>query len=562
MSEDYRDHAGNPTATLAAVLERLSMLDGMPASRLRDLRSSVTTAARLLGRSPQDIVLDIPALRQGLRRVHPVQARISKKRLSNVLSDLRAALEAVGALPPDLPPMPLSEAWLAFLARGKTPQQVPFLGRLSRYCAATGRNPEDVNDATVAEFRDYLEARLVTSDPHQICRQSCYKFNAIVRANALAIPLLTTSKNVRRSRPLASYPETFQDDLARYLAWRVAAPGWEEDAPARAAAPATIASIKDRVKQALDAAITAGRPVEDFQSLADLANPDTVKMVMQTRRAWNAGQFKPSDHDLAATLLSIARHLPDTPDTEVDRMIRLTTRIRQASGAKGRAMGERSRKQLDQFLYNPENVERLLLLPERLMASVAAQPVTRQAALRVMHATAIAILLACPIRRKNLCHLKIGSSISPTDASASPRFMLELTEAEVKNRVEIKARLGSSTSRIIHRYITKYRKEISPTPNSYLFPAVSGGARNMGHFANSIARTIRDATGLDLSPHGFRHFAAFLYLQAHPGEYATVQKILGHRTLETTLKFYAPLTTASALERYGDLLEAHWGTST
>ena len=58
-----------------------------------------------------------------------------------------------------------------------------------------------------------------------------------------------------------------------------------------------------------------------------------------------------------------------------------------------------------------------------------------------------------------------------------------------------------------------------------------------------------------MTPHQFRHLSAWLYLRRNPGEIVTVQKLLGHRNIKTTINFYAKLDTAQAAQHYDALIE-------
>ena len=57
-----------------------------------------------------------------------------------------------------------------------------------------------------------------------------------------------------------------------------------------------------------------------------------------------------------------------------------------------------------------------------------------------------------------------------------------------------------------------------------------------------------------MTPHQFRHLAAKLYLDAHPGDYETVRRLLGHRSVATTTSFYYELSSMMANQRYGELV--------
>ncbi len=66
-------------ATLQDVLDRLATTD-VAESRRRDLRSAVTSYAKLVDKEPVAIPLDLAALRRTLDRLVPVEAKISAKR--------------------------------------------------------------------------------------------------------------------------------------------------------------------------------------------------------------------------------------------------------------------------------------------------------------------------------------------------------------------------------------------------------------------------------------------------------------------------------------------------
>lgn len=57
-----------------------------------------------------------------------------------------------------------------------------------------------------------------------------------------------------------------------------------------------------------------------------------------------------------------------------------------------------------------------------------------------------------------------------------------------------------------------------------------------------------------MSPHKFRHVGAANYLRHRPGDFVAVQKLLGHKSIKTTLNFYAQLDTATAAKHYDSLI--------
>jgi integrase len=72
-----------------------------------------------------------------------------------------------------------------------------------------------------------------------------------------------------------------------------------------------------------------------------------------------------------------------------------------------------------------------------------------------------------------------------------------------------------------------------------------------------IAGTIQKWTGLRLHTHLFRHLAGFLILRQNPGELETVRLLLGHRSLETTSRFYSGMEQADAFRRYDEIVSRY-----
>ena len=48
--------------------------------------------------------------------------------------------------------------------------------------------------------------------------------------------------------------------------------------------------------------------------------------------------------------------------------------------------------------------------------------------------------------------------------------------------------------------------------------------------------------------------AAFFYLQANPGDCETVKRLLDHKSVDTTMTFYAEFDTLAARRLYTDLI--------
>jgi len=106
-----------------------------------------------------------------------------------------------------------------------------------------------------------------------------------------------------------------------------------------------------------------------------------------------------------------------------------------------------------------------------------------------------------------------------------------------------------------NEYVHEFRPALLRGTNApWLFPGEAGQPKNRLMFSKRITDRIQKEIGLRVTVHQFRHAAAAIYLKHHPGDYRTVQRVLGHRSVETTINFYCGLETMQATEDFGKLI--------
>jgi hypothetical protein len=131
---------GAKPATLKDVIERL----GGDGSRRRDMRSAVTSYAKLLGRAPSDILLELASIRETLDGMSPSQAEISAKRWANLRSDLAGAIDASGLVPMlRTKDLELDVAWSQLLDPIKDERVRLGLSRFARWASLRRLPPSD-----------------------------------------------------------------------------------------------------------------------------------------------------------------------------------------------------------------------------------------------------------------------------------------------------------------------------------------------------------------------------------------------------------------------------------
>jgi integrase len=149
--------------------------------------------------------------------------------------------------------------------------------------------------------------------------------------------------------------------------------------------------------------------------------------------------------------------------------------------------------------------------------------------------------------------LQLDKHILRPSGQKGPAFLC-LQPAEVKNEQRIDFELPEGLHRMIDRYAERFLP-ILGGDEGYLFVTGAGTPKGYGTLAYQVCRTIRERTGLVMTMHQFRHLAAKLFLERHPGGYEALRQLLGHKTIETTIRSYAGVQTRQAARLHDQVLQ-------
>ncbi|WP_425045256.1 tyrosine-type recombinase/integrase [Primorskyibacter sp. S87] len=535
--------------TLQGVIDLLKRSAYLDPTCRRDLVSAINRVADILNVSPDALPTDVPVLRGKLMTVHPVQAGLTSKSWSNIKSDLRRALVLANVIP-ETETSDRSPGWLDFLGKAKVKQHAWSLSRFVSFCMRGGTEPADVTDEVMDEFRAELTQTILSKDPNVIVKEMILSWNRILRDNSLDFqPLQVPTLDRYQTRPLEQYPKALQDDIRTYLERLSHADMFDESGPARALRPVSLRNTKAHIRQYLDALVDCGHQAASWGSLGQVLKPELVKQGFTRIVERNGGEPPVGLVNISATLLGIARHYSGAPQETVDTISAYKRKLVLKTGAGSYAMSEKNVTRLAQF-DNWENIARLVALPDILMDRAKSNPDKARSALDAMYAVVISLLLCAPMRARNLAGLDLDKNFDEQGRGKNLKYVIHIEGADVKNNTPIDVVLNEGTARMLTTYQREFRSKLSEHPGGALFPKKSGGARSAGQLSGGISDLIYRETGLKVHTHLFRHFAAKLYLDAHPGDYETVRRLLGHRRLETTMAFYARLTNAMALDQY------------
>jgi integrase len=512
------------------------------------MASAVRVMGRLLGHPASDIPADPRLLRARIAQITGAGAGLSEARWRNVKSLFNAALTIVGASAMGRrSTAALLPEWRDLIARISDRYDRAKLSKLARFCSLRGLTPKQVTDAVLTAFGEML-LRSAVERPKQVHRDAALTWNRMLdRIKGWPAVRLTVPNNTRTyAMSLEAFPQSFGIDLEAYLDRQTG-----NDVFGNAPDPASEVTLRCHRTWLLEIAsalVLSGRDISSIRSLADLIAVDAAKLALTFFWQRNGGRKSGQLHNFARLIINIAKHWADVPMDHLDELRKVRREVDPGKGD----MTERNRMRLRVF-DDPENVERLVNLPERMMRQVARLPDPGYND-AVDAQTAIAIELVAPLRAKNLAGLRLDRHLVRSRPGRGAVMHLVIRPGEVKNKSPLEFELPPDVVRLFELYSQKFRPLLVTDGSSYVFPARQGGAKNPAQLAEQIKRAIKIGTGLTMNVHLFRHVCAFLYLKANPGDYETVRLLLGHSTLAVTVRAYCGLERADAVRRYDKLI--------
>jgi integrase len=299
-------------------------------------------------------------------------------------------------------------------------------------------------------------------------------------------------------------------------------------------------------------AVRQGVPIEKLTSLAALLHPNVVERVIEAYWQKNGDEPKVWTIDLSWKLLRIARETGCLDQAALNRLdeIRAALEHYRRSG-----LTSKNLKLIRQVLTDGVWSE-VVSLPTVLMQQARSQryhaPI--KAAVTAQLAVAVAILTFAPIRLSNLVDIALDKNLIKPGGLNTP-YWLVFPHYDVKNRVDLNFQFDQPLTDLIDEYVHDFRPAVLRGANGpHLFPGEGGAPKVALTFSWQITKRIEKAVGLRITVHQFRHAAAAIYLKHRPGDYETVRRVLAHRSIETTIKFYCGLQTTQATEQFGRLI--------
>ena len=290
----------------------------------------------------------------------------------------------------------------------------------------------------------------------------------------------------------------------------------------------------------------AGTDPKSIKSIADLVTPEAHERILRFFLDRHEGKTSPQVAQLAGLLRDLAKHWVKVEGSALEKIRRVASKL--AIPRKG--MTKKNRERLSAF-DDPEIVTRFLSLPQQIRRDVEKSKVNGiSRAVLASIAAAIALEQMAPIRRKNLAALSITKNL----IQRGNKLYLIYCEDETKNEIDIEFELPEETVDILAWYVREWRPILLSEPIDALFPGDNGNAKNPNTLSVQIKNVIKRYVGIEFNMHLFRHAGGKIFLDAKPGQYEVVRRVLGHKSLATTTSIYTGAETRSAGQLFAQVI--------
>jgi integrase len=525
--------------SLHDVLQLIQDDQSLPQPKRTQWCCSLRRIPIFLAKNPRNLPARMGALRFGIIDLHHAALGISKKSLQNHISNLRAALSYVRGLHDTCGRnRPLSPCWEILYGLLDTKRLRRGLSSFVRFCSETDTPPAGVFDETINAFISYRLESSFTKHPKNLHKQVVRCWNEAAGTIDGWPTHKLTMPDYRPPHRLAldAFLDDFQNDVERYLSWLGGDAALDRPLRLHACKASTLATRRREIVGAVNAAVEAGIPIERLGSLADLVVPETAKRVLEIYLDRNQG--KPTSYviELADKLLSIARHWCQANEDDISKLKAFSARLgrHRRSGLTAKNLA------LVRQIKNPKVWQRICRVPEILMTEAEREDTAfHKAAIKAQLAVAIMILIVAPMRIGNLVTLNIHTNLQRPAGPDGPIHIV-IPDYDVKNNVSLDYPLPLSVSRMIDQYLFRYRHRLKQSNSAWLFPGDTGNSKVQRTLSQQISERLWQHAGVRITPHQFRHAAAAVILEADPGNYELVRRVLGHKNIQTTIHFYVP----------------------
>ncbi len=549
----------NRTLTLEGLIALVENDVELERQRKRNLCSSIRKFAGTVNGTLQ-LQATFPVFRDLIGKAEIAASGITRSRWRNVRSDVTFALRRHGAATRAPLRKDLCPEWAAImkLFGGVGPKFRRGLSSFIHFCNSNAIAPIAVNDAAFDRFLDHLTHATMKNNPAKAHKQACKLWNECGEQfepwPGSKVEVLSYRRII--SFPWDEFPESFRNDLSDYVRFMGKDDPTGQHCVGSPRKPSTLAHHREQIHRWASALVRDGYDINGIIGLHVLVSAENFRRAVRYYHdEWLEGR-KASLFEMASTMVVVAQEYVGVEGDDLGELKKIRNRLK----CRTRGMTDKNRNRLRPLL-SPENQVKFLCLTDKLMKMAVKNGPTHRSALMVQKALVHEILIHAPMRLGNLTTLNINRHFKRINTASRSQLFIVIPADEVKNHEMLEYELPEPTVRLFDSYIKYYRSLLlKGADKGWLFPGEVDGHKHQVTLRSQLIRIVEKHTGLQINPHLYRHIAAFFYLQANTGDYETVRRLLGHRSVETVMMFYAEFEGLAARRIYSQhILDRKYG---
>ena len=298
--------------------------------------------------------------------------------------------------------------------------------------------------------------------------------------------------------------------------------------------------------------VYAGRRPTSIDCLAELVAVDNVKLGLSWIHKNRFGERKtPGLANVAIALKTAARWYVKVDAAHCDALVRI---VSQASPKQTGAITQKNRDRLEP-LRDVNTLIAFLRVPSKLVKEASNARSRLRAATEYETALAVALFTLCPVRASNLMSIEMDRHIVRHGRGRNARTLLCFPANEVKNHQDLTFELPTALVAMIDRFAEVHRSVLSGRASPHLFVGrMRDGQLDYSALSRRITNALRRHAGIDLTPHGFRHVSCLIYGTHYRNDFEAMRLLLGHKSTNSVLKFYAMLEMDAVHKAYSEVL--------
>lgn len=540
--------------TFADAIVAITSATDLSEETRRHWRSSLLGIAKAFDQPPELIPARYSAVRARMAALHYAPLNWVPKTLANHRSNAKAALIWFAKEKDVLPHgVALSPAWDRLRIQLTDPSTRYRLMPLMRFCSGVRIEPGAVDEGVIDRYMDHRAHTTTRASDAASRRILARLWNAGISAidgwprQRLVEPPVKAAEGPWWD----DFPNGLRTDIEGYLAGLDRIRRNKAGNRIRPCKLSTITTRRRELIAAVRMAVKVGVPLASLTSLRALIHPDVVEKVLDGY--WRGDGEIPTAYtiNLSCRFAALAHVIGGFDDDDLRRLgdARFALEQHREDGMTPKNLA------LIRCVLTDDVWSRVTRLPDELIRQARLErhaPV--RAAVLAQIAVAVAILTIAPIRLGNLASIRLGENLIKPGGPQS-NYFLTFNKYDVKNRVPLQFKLDDVVTAIINEYVHDFRPALMRGTNAdWLFPGGGSEHKEKISFSTQIVDRVEKSTGLRITVHQFRHAAGALILKHRPGEYELVRRLLGHKSVQTTIKFYLELETTQASEILADLV--------